>query len=70
MASASTIHVAHFRQILLWPLRLMAPAGRDEQLAKPWEILQRMGTPAPGVKSTMNTPARQTSFMNGTTTSS
>ncbi len=47
MPSASDIQVAHFRQVLLWPLRLMAARGGDDAHAKPWQILQDMGDASP-----------------------
>lgn len=49
-AHAADLHVRHFRQILLWPLRLM-PVVTDGRLgdtarAKPWELLQSLpGSP-------------------------
>ncbi len=47
MSAAPSIQVAQFRQILLWPLRLMAASEGDERQARPWQILQDMGDASP-----------------------
>lgn len=39
--------VRQFRQILLWPLRLMPVRGSEGQHAKPWQILADMGDASP-----------------------
>ena len=46
MSAASTVHVEHFRQVLLWPLRLMPVGGADSH-HKPWEVLQKLGDASP-----------------------
>ncbi|WP_394791714.1 hypothetical protein [Rhodoferax sp.] len=40
-------HVEHFRQVLLWPLRLMPVHGSEGQQAKPWQLLAEMGDKSP-----------------------
>jgi hypothetical protein len=48
MSTPDTTHrVSHFRQILLWPLRLMPVRGSEAQHAKPWQILSAMGEATP-----------------------
>ena len=48
MSAPETPHcVRHFRQILLWPLRLMPVRGSEAQHAKPWQILSAMGEATP-----------------------
>lgn len=42
LSSSSSLHVHHFRQALLWPLRLMPLRGAETKHAKPWEILANM----------------------------
>jgi len=39
--------VRHFRQILLWPLRLMPMRGSEGRHAKPWQLLADMGDASP-----------------------
>jgi hypothetical protein len=39
--------VRHFRQILLWPLRLMPVRGSEARHAKPWQVLSAMGDATP-----------------------
>ena len=39
--------VRQFRQILLWPLRLMPVRGSEGRLAKPWQLLADMGEASP-----------------------
>ncbi|CAM3563986.1 hypothetical protein [Polaromonas hydrogenivorans] len=39
--------VRQFRQILLWPLRLMPVRGSEGQQAKPWQLLADMGEASP-----------------------
>ena len=39
--------VEHFRQVLLWPLRLMPVAGDSTVRAKPWQLLREMGGASP-----------------------
>jgi len=39
--------VRQFRQILLWPLRLMPVRGSEGQHAKPWQLLADMGEASP-----------------------
>ncbi len=39
--------VRQFRQILLWPLRLMPVRGSEGQHAKPWQMLTDMGDASP-----------------------
>ena len=45
-SAASAVHVEHFRQVLLWPLRLMQVNGEEGQ-SKPWQLLQAMGDASP-----------------------
>jgi hypothetical protein len=48
MPSTDAPHfVRQFRQILLWPLRLMPVRGSEAQHAKPWQILSDMGDATP-----------------------
>ena len=44
--SNGSIHVEHFRQVLLWPLRLM-PVGGEKGRRQPWQLLQDMGDASP-----------------------
>jgi hypothetical protein len=46
-ASKAATQVEHFRQILLWPLRLMPVRGSEGRHAKPWELLAAMGDRSP-----------------------
>ena len=39
--------VRHFRQALLWPLRLMPVRGSEGKHAKPWQVLAEMGDASP-----------------------
>jgi hypothetical protein len=39
--------VRQFRQILLWPLRLVPVLGSETQHAKPWQMLSHMGDATP-----------------------
>lgn len=39
--------VKQFRQILLWPLRLMPVRGSEHEHAKPWKLLADMGEASP-----------------------
>jgi hypothetical protein len=39
--------VRHFRQALLWPLRLMPLHGSEGQHAKPWQVLAEQGDATP-----------------------
>ena len=39
--------VRQFRQVLLWPLRLMPVRGSEGQHAKPWQLLADMGEASP-----------------------
>ena len=39
--------VRQFRQVLLWPLRLMPVRGSEGRHAKPWELLAAMGERSP-----------------------
>ncbi len=39
--------VRHFRQVLLWPLRLMPVRGSEGRHAKPWQLLADMGEASP-----------------------
>ena len=43
METAASPHVEHFRQVLLWLLRLMPLQGGRE----PWQLLQDMGDASP-----------------------
>ncbi len=43
MNAAPAAHVEHFRQILLWPLRLMPVRGDHAGRLKPWQLLQEAG---------------------------
>ncbi len=40
-------YVRQFRQVLLWPLRLMPVRGSEGRLAKPWQLLANMGDTCP-----------------------
>jgi hypothetical protein len=44
---APPVCVRQFRQILLWPLRLMPVRGSEGQHAKPWQMLADMGEASP-----------------------
>jgi hypothetical protein len=39
--------VEHFRQVLLWPVRLMPVRGSEGTVAKPWQVLADMGDASP-----------------------
>jgi hypothetical protein len=39
--------VEHFRQVLLWPVRLMPVRGSEGKVAKPWQLLADMGDASP-----------------------
>ncbi|MEO5793698.1 MAG: hypothetical protein ABIP34_01355 [Rhodoferax sp.] len=39
--------VEHFRQVLLWPVRLMPVHGSEGAVAKPWQVLADMGEASP-----------------------
>ena len=39
--------VRHFRQVLLWPLRLLPVAGASAPNQKPWQLLSDMGDASP-----------------------
>jgi hypothetical protein len=39
--------VKHFRQVLLWPLRLLPVAGGSGQPRKPWQVLAELGETSP-----------------------
>ena len=41
------ICVKQFRQVLLWPLRLMPVQGSEGRHARPWELLAGMGEASP-----------------------
>ena len=45
--SSASICVRQFRQILLWPLRLMPVRGSQGRYAKPWQLLADMGEASP-----------------------
>lgn len=45
--SSAAVCVRHFRQILLWPLRLMPVRGSEGRYAKPWQLLADMGEASP-----------------------
>jgi len=47
MQSKPPVHVAHLRQVLLWPLRLMPVRGADDKTQRPWQLLQKMGDASP-----------------------
>ncbi len=40
---AGAVRVRHFRQVLLWPLRLLPVRGADGPHQRPWELLRGMG---------------------------
>ncbi|SDO89318.1 hypothetical protein SAMN05216303_102635 [Rhodoferax sp. OV413] len=46
-AAPARPQVEHFRQVLLWPLRLMPVRGSQGQHAKPWQVLADMGDASP-----------------------
>ena len=45
--SSTSVCVRQFRQILLWPLRLMPVHGSEGRHAKPWQLLADMGEASP-----------------------
>ena len=47
MQAAAIAHVAHFRQVLLWPLRLVPAAGVQAGKGTPWQMLRAMGDASP-----------------------
>ncbi len=47
MQSASTVQVAHFRQVLLWPLRLIPARGGEDNAYRPWQLLKDFGASCP-----------------------
>jgi len=47
MQTASSPQVAHLRQVLLWPLRLMPLATAHEGQTRPWQLLHAMGERSP-----------------------
>jgi len=45
VARTDASQVRHFRQILLWPLRLvLAPGARNK---RPWQVLEELGATSP-----------------------
>lgn len=42
-----SVCVRQFRQVLLWPLRLMPVRGSESRQAKPWQLLADMGEASP-----------------------
>ena len=47
MNAPAAAQVEHFRQVLLWPLRLMPLANAQGDRQKPWQVLQNMGDVSP-----------------------
>ena len=47
MNSPAAARVEHFRQVLLWPLRLMPLRDQDAARRMPWQVLQDMGDASP-----------------------
>jgi len=47
IAGARETDVRHFRQILLWPLRLMRSRDRSGTPQKPWQVLRDLGEASP-----------------------
>ncbi len=47
MNAPAAARVEHFRQVLLWPLRLMPLANAQGDRQKPWQVLQNMGDVSP-----------------------
>ena len=47
MTDASAVQVEYFRQVLLWPLRLMPTRRVDHFHGAPWEILRDLGEASP-----------------------
>ena len=47
MQGTSTVTVEHFRQVLLWPLRLMPLPGGEASRRQPWQLLQDLGDASP-----------------------
>ena len=45
--SSTSVCVRQFRQVLLWPLRLMPVRGSEGRHAKPWQLLADMGDASP-----------------------
>ena len=45
--SSTPVCVRQFRQVLLWPLRLMPVRGSEGRHAKPWQLLADMGEASP-----------------------
>ena len=47
-AAAGSVPVRHFRQVLLWPLRLLpVAAGESSRGAPPWQVLRDAGEASP-----------------------
>ena len=44
---STSVCVRQFRQVLLWPLRLMPVRGSEGRHAKPWQLLADMGDASP-----------------------
>lgn len=45
--SSAATRVKHFRQILVWPLRLVPAKGHSDDSIVPWQILNNMGEDSP-----------------------
>ncbi len=46
-SATAAVCVRHFRQVLLWPLRLMPPPGDTGMQRRPWQLLSEMGEASP-----------------------
>jgi hypothetical protein len=47
MDTPATAHVEHFRQVLLWPLRLMPQPNSGAGHRQPWQVLTDLGDASP-----------------------
>jgi uncharacterized membrane protein YuzA (DUF378 family) len=47
MDTSAAAHVEHFRQVLLWPLRLMPAQGSGAGRRQPWQVLTDLGDASP-----------------------
>ena len=47
MTQTTDAKVEHFRQVLLWPLRLMSVKTVSRLPAAPWELLRAQGEASP-----------------------
>ena len=47
MTAVTQAMVEHFRQVLLWPMRLMPARPADRVWGAPWEVLRDAGSASP-----------------------